>query len=867
MDMRSLRSEFLSFFASHGHTIVPSSSLIPADDPTLLFANAGMNQFKDIFLGKTKAPYNRATSLQKCIRAGGKHNDLDNVGYTARHLTFFEMMGNFSFGDYFKEDAIWFAWNLLTGPYGLAKDKLYVSVHHSDDEAYNIWHKLIGVSADHIVKLGDADNFWQMGDVGPCGPCTEIYIDQGPEFGTGPDNSGPGSSGDRFIEVWNLVFMQYNRQADGTLVKLTRTGVDTGMGFERICAVTSGKKNVFETDVFTPLLDAIGKVYQKPYAECSPKEQVAFRVIADHSRSSAFAIADGAEPSKEGRGYVVRKILRRGALFAQKVGGPAAFLASVDAFINFYQEFYPELHAQRNRIRTSITAELNKFNETLESGISHFNRLTSSLPISGVVPGKDSFTLYDTYGFPLEVTTLLAHERGLTIDLDGFNAEMELQRVRSSAIKETSSLPTNDEGIHTAFVGYDSTKAEGTILRIAVRTSSGSFIDVDELISGSEAFIFVDRTPFYAEKGGQVSDQGTLTINKHACPVEKIFSIGGATVFQITAPTTITKGDAVIQDVDAVYRKAIAQHHSATHLLQSALNHFLGNNLTQAGSLVSSNYLRFDFTYDQAIDGEVLKNIETMVNQHIQANVAVCAHYMSLSEAQAKGAKAFFGEKYTPERVRLVEMETLSKELCGGTHVHRTGDIGMVKIIECTSLSAGVRRIVACAGMAAIAQTQTAFDTTKALSLFFKVPQPEIVSACAEQAQQFNASKKQYQALVQTYLKDLVHKELEKPHTTKWGSLIALEHELLNAENFVMLESYAKQESSNALILLIAAGKEQRQFLLALPKATTLNETALKEALKTQGISGGGKGGRIMGGGAAGKVTIETMRTILENIK
>ncbi len=694
MKSAEIRDAYLKFFESKGHTIVPSSSLIPGNDPTLLFTNAGMVQFKDVFLGGDKRSYSRAASSQRCVRAGGKHNDLENVGYTARHHTFFEMLGNFSFGDYFKRDAIQFAWEFLTEVLKLPKERLWVTAHISDDEAADIWVKEIGVSPDRISRL-DADNFWQMGDTGPCGPCTEIFYDHGEDIPGGP----PGSENDhldRYIEVWNVVFMQYERQPDGTLIPLPKPSVDTGMGLERIAAVMQHVHNNYEIDLFQYLLKATAQA-----TGTSDMENKSLRVIADHIRSCSFLISDGVLPSNEGRGYVLRRIIRRAVRHGNQLGQKQPFFHKlVKALAEVMGDAYPELVKNQSHIERILLQEEEQFEKTLDKGMVVLEDALTKIKGSEI-PGEIVFTLYDTYGFPLDLTNDIARERGLTVDVPGYDKAMDAQRARARAAGAFK-VDYTAAGLDvppTEFLGYSSLAEQGKILALL----KGGAV-VDHLSEGDDGAIVLDRTPFYGESGGQIGDSGYIEsgscrIEVRDCQKQVDSHLHLVHVLQ----GSVKVGDKVTAKVDASVRQATALNHSATHLLHAALRKILGEHVTQKGSLVDSERLRFDFSHFEAVKPEQLKAIEALVNDQVRANSAVTTDHCDMEEAKAKGAMALFGEKYG-DRVRVLTMgEGFSVELCGGTHVSRTGDIGLMRIISESGVAAGVRRIEAVTGANALA--------------------------------------------------------------------------------------------------------------------------------------------------------------------
>ncbi|MDJ0879130.1 MAG: alanine--tRNA ligase [Halieaceae bacterium] len=701
MKSSDIREAFLAYFERQQHTRVDSSTLVPQDDPTLLFTNAGMNQFKDVFLGADHRDYNRATSSQRCVRAGGKHNDLENVGYTARHHTFFEMLGNFSFGDYFKRDAIRFAWDFLTKEMGLPEDRLWVTVHVSDDEAAEIWFNDIGVSKERFSRL-DEDNFWQMGDTGPCGPCTEIFYDHGEDVPGGP----PGSEGedlDRYVEIWNLVFMQYNQSADGSREPLPAPSVDTGMGLERIAAVMQGVHSNYEIDLFQAILDAAAKLLGR-----DSTEHASLRVIADHIRSCSFLVCDGVLPSNEGRGYVLRRIIRRAVRHGNKLGAQGPFFHKLVAtLVDQMGEAYPELREGQSRIEQALLAEEEQFARTLDNGMAILEEALAELDGS-VIPGEVVFRLYDTYGFPVDLTNDIARERELSLDMEGYKAAMEEQRKRSQDAG-TFAFDYNDvlklDG-HTEFTGYEGTQGSGTVTAIVKHGEMA-----DAIAEGEEGVIVLDRTPFYGESGGQVGDSGYLDSGDARFEVRDTTKGSDQHLHHgVVLSGQVRVGDSLDATVDAGVRQATALNHSATHLLHAALREVLGDHVQQKGSLVDSQRLRFDFSNPQAVSREELKAIEDMVNDQIRANSEVTTRLMGMDAAMEAGAMALFGEKYG-EEVRVLNMGgDFSVELCGGTHVERTGDIGLMRITSESGISAGVRRVEAVTGAAAIAAFDAAED-------------------------------------------------------------------------------------------------------------------------------------------------------------
>lgn len=705
-----IRQAFLDFFHSKGHQVVASSSLVPHNDPTLLFTNAGMNQFKDVFLGLDKRNYSRATTSQRCVRAGGKHNDLENVGYTARHHTFFEMLGNFSFGDYFKHDAIQFAWELLTSEkwFALPKERLWVTVYESDDEAYEIWEKEVGIPRERIIRIGDnkgapyaSDNFWQMGDTGPCGPCTEIFYDHGDHIWGGPPGS-PEEDGDRYIEIWNIVFMQFNRQADGTMEPLPKPSVDTGMGLERIAAVLQHVNSNYDIDLFRTLIQAVAKV-----TGATDLSNKSLRVIADHIRSCAFLIADGVMPSNENRGYVLRRIIRRAVRHGNMLGAKETFFYKlVSPLIDVMGSAGEDLKRQQAQVEQVLKTEEEQFARTLERGLALLDEELAKLS-GDTLDGETAFRLYDTYGFPVDLTADVCRERNIKVDEAGFEAAMEEQRRRA---REASGFGADYNAMirvdsASEFKGYDHLELNGKVTALFVDGKA-----VDAINAGQEAVVVLDQTPFYAESGGQVGDKGELKGANFSFAVEDTQKYGQA-IGHIgkLAAGSLKVGDAVQADVDEARRARIRLNHSATHLMHAALRQVLGTHVSQKGSLVNDKVLRFDFSHNEAMKPEEIRAVEDLVNAQIRRNLPIETNIMDLEAAKAKGAMALFGEKYD-ERVRVLSMGDFSTELCGGTHASRTGDIGLFRIISESGTAAGVRRIEAVTGEGAIATVHADSD-------------------------------------------------------------------------------------------------------------------------------------------------------------
>ena len=723
-----IRKDFLDYFVAQGHEAVSSSPLVPANDPTLLFTNAGMVQFKDVFLGAEKRKNPRAASSQRCVRAGGKHNDLDQVGYTARHHTFFEMLGNFSFGDYFKEEAIRYAWELLTDVYGLEPDRLWVTVYQTDDEAHDIWVNQIGVPPERVIRIGDkpggakfeSDNFWAMGDTGPCGPCTEIFYDHGPGVEGGPPGS-PDEDGDRYIEIWNLVFMQFDRSADGTMNPLPAPCVDTGMGLERLAAVLQHQHSNYKIDLFSALTQAAAKL-----TGCTDPDNVSLNVIADHIRACAFLVVDGVVPSRDGRGYVLRRIIRRAIRHGYKLGKKQPFFHKmVGPLVEQMGDAYPELARKADLIRETLLEEEQRFARTLDTGMGILKEVMSHLAgeEGGQIDGSTAFLLYDTYGFPLDLTQDIARENSLSVDEEGFNREMaqQQQRGRSSgkfAQQAQISAETIKNLAPTQFLGYEQLEtSDSTVVSILVDGEQA-----EQLEAGTEAVLLLDKTPFYAESGGQVGDTGGIRCGDGVFDVQDTIKIAGVFFGHIGTLTggQISVGDKVSTAVDEARRQAIVLHHSATHLMHAALKQVLGDHVEQRGSLVAPDHLRFDFTHPRAMTADELAEVERIVNREIRLNPDADVQVMNFDEALETGATALFGEKYG-DRVRVLSFGDFSVELCGGTHVSRVGDIGQFKIVEETAIAAGIRRVVAVAGEAAVQRIQTMDTQLKDLAGVLKI--------------------------------------------------------------------------------------------------------------------------------------------------
>lgn len=852
-----IRKRFFDFFTRHGHERVASSPLIPAQDPTLLFANAGMNQFKDVFLGTETRSYRRAVTIQKCVRAGGKHNDLDTVGFTKRHLTFFEMMGNFSFGDYFKKEAIEYAWNFLTKEIGLPADVLHASVFLSDEESYALWRDHIGLPETRIHRLGAADNFWQMGETGPCGPCTEIYVDRSELYGKG--TFAQNQSGERFLEVWNLVFMQYDRQIDGTDRPLVRTGVDTGMGLERLALVMQKVDSVFQTDLFTPLIAATEKLTDISYADQSGERKAAFHVLADHVRCASLIIADGAIPSNEGRGYVLRKIIRRAALFSQKLDDPFILPQLSKAFVEQMGTIYPELFTQQKHIFDVLYAEVQKFSTNLVRGQTLLSDYFASAQ-TAVVIGEQAFKLYDTFGFPLELIRVMAHERNFSVDEDGFNLLMQRQKMASGQKTQTEVIPLGlDPQIRSEFTGYSELTTASRISALVVDDAA-----VSQVSSGTDCWVIAAASPFFIVGGGQVPDQGTITVGKTTGAVMQVKHIGHAIAALIQAPVAMRVGDEIVSTVDKQWRTNAMKNHTATHLLQAALMSVLGSHIKQSGSLVHPDYLRFDFLHHDALSPEQLAAVEDLVNEKIRENIPVITEYTTLADAQKRGVIAFFGDKYNPEQVRIVQIADFSAELCGGTHVRATGDIGVFKITESSALAAGYRRIVALTGPRACQLFQYTFDVVKGLSTQFKIKKEAVLDAVT----QLMTHARQVEAELQACKEKLVEAEIP-------GLLSRVEIVKGCAYLFVTINKMSVQElrtialllvqKQPGLYVLVSSADDGFLLLVALSQELSgrISLQALGQDLKEQfGVRGGGNKTLFQGSMATASPNLE--KTIKE---
>ncbi|MER2299601.1 MULTISPECIES: alanine--tRNA ligase [Pseudomonas] len=853
MKSAEIREAFLRFFEEQGHTRVASSSLIPNNDPTLLFTNAGMNQFKDCFLGAEKRAYTRAVSSQKCVRAGGKHNDLENVGYTARHHTFFEMLGNFSFGDYFKRDAITFAWTFLTSDkwLNLPKEKLWVTVYASDDEAYDIWTKEVGVPAERMVRIGDnkgapyaSDNFWTMGDTGPCGPCTEIFYDHGADIWGGPPGS-PEEDGDRYIEIWNNVFMQFNRTADGVLHPLPAPSVDTGMGLERISAVMQHVHSNYEIDLFQNLLAAAAKAIG-----CSNDGQASLKVVADHIRSCGFLIADGVLPSNEGRGYVLRRIIRRACRHGNKLGAKGSFFYQiVAALVAEMGQAFPELNSQQAHIERVLKAEEEQFAKTLEQGLRILEQDLAQLQ-GNVVPGDVVFKLYDTYGFPMDLTADIARERELTIDEAGFEREMQAQRERARSASafgmDYNSLVKVDSA--TEFLGYEATEAQGKIIALYKDGQS-----VDQLGEGEQGVVVLDRTPFYAESGGQIGDTGYLQAGAARFDVRDTTKTGGAFLHHgVVASGALVIGSPVQAKVDAQVQHATSLNHSATHLLHEALRQVLGEHVQQKGSLVDSQRLRFDFSHFEAVTPAQIKALEEIVNREVRNNTPIETELTDIETAKAKGAMALFGEKYG-DTVRVLSMGgDFSVELCGGIHAKRTGDISLFKIISEGGVASGVRRIEAVTGAAALAYLNAAEEQVKEAAQLVKGNRDNLIdklSAVLERNRQLEKQLEQLQAKAASAAGDDLSSAAVE---VKGAKVLAARLDGQDGKALLALVDQLKNKLGHAVILLGSEHEGKVVLVAGVTKDLSSQLKAgdlMKQAAAAVGGKGGGRPDMAQGGG------------------
>jgi alanyl-tRNA synthetase len=857
MNSREVRETFLRFFADQGHARVASSSLVPAGDPSLLFTNAGMVQFKKVFLGEEHRPYSRAASSQKCVRAGGKHNDLENVGYTARHHTFFEMLGNFSFGDYFKEGAIEMAWELLTKDYGLPADRLWTTVFQEDEEAARLWEKIAGMPRERVVGMGEKDNFWAMGDTGPCGPCSEILIDQGEEMACGPECGIGRCECDRYLEIWNLVFMQFNRTADGVLHPLPKPSIDTGMGLERLSAVVQGVKSNFDSDLLRPVIarleDLAGRAYGKDRAQ-----NVAFRVIADHSRAVTFLIADGVLPANEGRGYVLRRIMRRAIRFGRLLNLKTPFLPAVsEQVVVLMGDIYPELLTARPVLAQVLAHEEERFADTLDHGLKLLTEELETLKAKGgrTLPGEVAFKLYDTYGFPVDLVQDALREEGLGLDLEGFEAQMRVQRETSrqawrggvgeeipQVYQELAAWPP------TQFLGYDTLEADSTILALIRHDDHGS-----QAKAGEEVEVVTAASPFYGESGGQVGDSGVITgdgwlirvTNTQRLPNDLIVHQG------VVEQGVVKVNDPAHLQVDVERRRGIARHHTATHILQAVLRKHLGEHIKQSGSLVEPERLRFDFTHFKAISPEELENLELDLNEAVAQNLPVQTDRMSVTQALEAGATALFEEKYGDE-VRVVAIPDLSRELCGGTHVARTGDLGLVKIVSEASVAAGIRRLEAVCGQAALKLTQEQARQLDKAAALLKGGRSEVVSRLQKVLRRQKDLEKEVEVLQGRLASAQAGDLLDQVRRVDGVPVLALQVQAADPKGLREFAVKLANRLKSGIVVLGAAAQDKAMLIALVSQDLTKRFPAgeiIKELAPLVGGSGGGKPDMAQAGG------------------
>lgn len=851
-----IRRAFLDYFAHNGHQSVASSSLVPADDPTLLFTNAGMNQFKDVFLGTDVRSYSRAASSQRCVRAGGKHNDLENVGYTARHHTFFEMLGNFSFGDYFKSEAIKFAWEFLTVELALPKEKLLVTVYAEDDDAFDIWAKEIGIPEDKIIRIATSDNFWSMGDTGPCGPCSEIFYDHGEHIWGGVPGS-PEEDGDRFIEIWNLVFMQFNRTADGVMHPLPKPSIDTGMGLERISAILQNVHSNYEIDIFQALIKTAATI-----VGASDLDDKSLRVIADHIRSCSFLICDGVMPSNEGRGYVLRRIIRRAVRHGYKLGANDIFFYKlVKELSEQMGEAYPELTEQLPVIEKVLRVEEEQFSRTLERGMQILNDALAELD-GDTVPGELVFKLYDTYGFPADLTNDVAREKSLSIDEEGFKSAMDEQRKRA---QQASNFDTDYNDLLSAqtsseFTGYEDNQGSAKVVELFNQKAA-----TESLLSGETGVIILDETPFYAESGGQVGDTGVLKLTNGEFTVTDTVKMGGAIAHRGHANTAINLGDKVDAVIDIERRDAIRLNHTATHLMHSALKKVLGEHVNQKGSLVDAERLRFDFSHFEAVTQEQLSEIESLVNAQIRVNNPLETKLMELEAAKASGAMALFGEKYD-EKVRVVSMGDFSVELCGGTHVSRTGDIGLFKILSEGGIASGVRRIEAITGAAAFEFVQNQANELNQLSGLLKTDSNNIQERVVALMEQAKTLEKEVDKLKQSAASQAGSDLLSSVYEVNGIKVLSANLKGVEAKALRTMVDDLKNQLGSGVIVLGVAADNKVSLIVGVTKDVT-NRVKAGELVNFVAGQVGGKGGGRPDMAQAGGSQPENLDSALNSVK
>ena len=842
-----IRQVFLDFFKKHQHRVVRSSSLVPQDDPTLLFTNAGMVQFKRTFLGEEKRDYVRATTSQKCVRAGGKHNDLENVGYTARHHTFFEMLGNFSFGDYFKEKAIDFAWDLMTNGYGLPSDKLWASVYLEDDEAFDLWHNRIGIPMERMVRLGKEDNFWAMGDTGPCGPCSEIHLDRGPSYGCGKPDCGVDCDCDRFLEIWNLVFMQFNQDDSGEMTPLPKPSIDTGLGLERLTSILQNVDTNFDTDLIRPIIACAEDLAEKAYGSDTDVD-VAMKVIADHSRAAAFLIGDGVLPSNEGRGYVLRRIMRRAIRYGRNIGLTRPFLhRTAETVFEVMKPAYPELAEAANFINKVIQNEELRFMETLDTGLKLLNDSLNELHAAGqtVIPGDLIFRLYDTYGFPVDVVRDVVRDTQMTLDMEGFERDMDAQRTRSRSKVTFANIgeaykQLSAQAIKPEFLGYDDLKTQSDVLLLVRKGQAVDQVDAGEIVE-----VVTAATPFYGEAGGQVGDQGSITADGMTLEVQNtIKDPTGLVIHQGKVKSgRITRGQRVTLSVDAGKRRATALNHTATHILHAALRQVLGDHVKQAGSLVAPDHLRFDFTHFAQVSPDELDRIESIANDRIQANVPVRTVEMAAEEAMKTGAMALFEEKYG-DQVRVVSLADFSKELCGGTHTERTGDIGLFKIVAESSVASGVRRMEALTGQAAVAYAQKMTHSVQQAAQLLRVKPEQVVTRVQNILQTQKTAEKEIERLKAALADVKAQTDTDKIQTIHGTSVLVKKVAVDTPAALRDLADRFKDRIQSGIVVLGSVAGDKALLIVAVTKDQVKRFHAGNIVKAISAVVGGGGGGR-----------------------
>lgn len=873
MTSRELRRKFLEYFERNGHTIVPSSGLLPEKDPTLLFVNAGMVQFKNLFLGIEKRQYNRATSCQKCVRAGGKHNDLDNIGKTLRHHTFFEMLGNFSFGDYFKKDAIAYAWEFLTKELGLDQSKMWITVFEEDNEAEELW-KQTGVNPDRIVRLGEKDNFWSMGDEGPCGPCSEILYDLGPDVGCRQPTCAVGCDCDRYLEIWNLVFMEFDRSADGTMKKLPRPSIDTGMGLERVTSVMQGKIGNYDTDLFVPIIRRIEDIAGCAYGE-NEKNDIAIRVIADHARGATFIINDGILPSKEGRGYVLRRIIRRALRYGRKLGIQKEFLNELTKnVVDIMEDAYPDIKNNHAYIMRVIKGEEERFIETLGMGMKLYEEFTRDLKSKGdkVIPGDLVYKLYDTYGFPVDITTDMADEDGLALDRDGFEKALAEQKERSKTGSHIKGEEWNEghlailqKGLSNVFTGYETFEDEGAIQAILVGNDIVEQIGEDE-----EGELFLTKTPFYAESGGQVDDSGTVQAGNAIARVTGVTKVKDDLFAHrvIMESGTLRCGDTVSLAVDEEKRKGVSRNHTATHLLQYALRRVLGDHVKQSGSLVEPGRMRFDFTHFEAVKEDEVRRVEDIVNQKIMDCVPVIVNVRSREEAIREGATALFEEKYG-ETVRVISIGDFSRELCGGTHVANTGQIGSLYILSESSLASGVRRIEATTGMGAIAYKRRVEGTLRSIARKTNIEFDRVESRVDALLNDLASKEKELMHFKQDIVAGRVDGAIAEAPDIGGVKVVTLFVENASAEDLRKVTDVVRSRVKDCIVVVGTEGEDDKGLVVASVSKDAQKTYSAGKIIKNLTAHYGGKGGgnpNTAQGGIPGVKVRESLKNVVQFI-